>query len=154
MAQNIYDTAEFFEGYGRLNRSLYGLDGAPEWPAIRARLPKLSGARIVDLGCGFGWFARWAKTQGAAYVLGIDLSENMLARARAETADPAVEYVQRDLEHLELPEGAFDLAYSSLSFHYIEDFGQLVSTVFRTLGTRPPNKLRLTQTGPRNSTGR
>jgi ubiquinone/menaquinone biosynthesis C-methylase UbiE len=133
MAQNIYDTAEFFEGYSRLNRSLHGLDGAPEWPAIRARLPKLSGARVVDLGCGFGWFARWARTQGAAYVLGIDLSENMLARARSETADPAIEYAQRDLEHLELADGAFDFAYSSLTFHYIRDFGRVARTVFRTL---------------------
>jgi SAM-dependent methyltransferase len=133
VAQNIYDTAKFFEGYSQLNRSLYGLDGAPEWPAIRALLPGLSGARIVDLGCGFGWFARWARTQAAAYVLGIDLSANMLARAQAETADPAIEYVQRDLERLELPDNAFDLAYSSLAFHYIEDFGRLVRTVFHAL---------------------
>jgi SAM-dependent methyltransferase len=133
MAQNIYDTPEFFEGYSRLNRSVHGLDGAPEWPAIRVLLPDLRRRRIVDLGCGFGWFARWARTQGAASVLGIDLSANMLARARAETADPAVQYVQADLESLELPEAAFDLAYSALAFHYIEDFGKLVSTVFRAL---------------------
>ena len=77
MAQNIYDTPEFFEGYSQLPRSARGLEGAPEWPAIRALLPELRGKRIVDLGCGFGWFARWAMTQGAAGVLGVDLSENM-----------------------------------------------------------------------------
>lgn len=133
MAQNIYDTPEFFEGYSRLSRSVRGLEGAPEWPAICALLPDLSGRRIVDLGCGFGWFARWARMQGAAHVLGVDLSENMLSRARAETADLAVQYVKADLESLELPEAAFDLAYSSLTFHYIEDFGRLVRTVFRGL---------------------
>ncbi len=133
MAQNIYDTPEFFAGYSRLRRSVHGLDGAPEWPAIRAMLPDLAGKRIADLGCGFGWFARWARTQGAAQVIALDLSENMLARARAETADPAVEYVLADLESLELPEAAFDLAYSSLTFHYIEDFRRLVTTVFRAL---------------------
>jgi SAM-dependent methyltransferase len=133
LAQNIYDTPEFFEGYSRLRRSVHGLDGAPEWPAIRAMLPDLAGKRIVDLGCGFGWFARWSRTQGAAQVIALDLSENMLARARAETSDPAVQYALADLESLELPEAAFDLAYSSLTFHYIEDFGRLVSTVFRAL---------------------
>src|ERR1700733_14174810 len=133
MAQNIYDTPEFFAGYGRLRRSVHGLDGAPEWPAIRAVLPDLAGKRIVDLGCGFGWFARWARTQGAAEVIALDLSENMLARARAETTDPAVQYVLADLECLELPETAFDLAYSSLTFHYIVDFGGLVRPVFRAL---------------------
>lgn len=135
LAQNIYDTPQFFEGYSRLNRSVYGLDGAPEWPAIRALLPDLRGRRIVDLGCGFGWFARWARTQGAACVLGVDLSENMLSRARAETADPAVEYIKADLESLELSEGAFDFAYSSLTFHYIEDFSRLVRTVLRALAS-------------------
>ncbi len=133
MAQNIYDTPEFFEGYSRLARSVHGLDGAPEWPAIQALLPPLEGLRIVDLGCGFGWFARSARTQGAAHVLGLDLSERMLARAQAETKDPGIAYVRTNLERLELPKGAFDLAYSSLALHYVADFGRLVGVVFRAL---------------------
>jgi SAM-dependent methyltransferase len=106
MAQNIYDQRDFFEGYSGLARSVKGLDGAPEWPAIRAMLPALDGRRIVDLGCGFGWFARWARAHGATSVLGLDLSENMLARARSETTDPAVHYAIADLENLELPPAA------------------------------------------------
>ena len=133
MAQNIYDTPEFFAGYQRLNRSVHGLDGAPEWPAIQAMLPGLTGKRVVDLGCGFGWFARWARGQGATEILGIDLSENMLARARAETNDEAIRYMQADMEELALPEAGFDLAYSSLAFHYIEDLGRLFGTVHRAL---------------------
>src|SRR4051812_39456435 len=92
MAQNIYDDPEFFAGYSRLRRSVEGLDGAPEWPALRAMLPPLRGLRVVDLGCGFGWFCRWAREAGAAAVLGLDLSEAMLARARAATADAGVTY--------------------------------------------------------------
>ena len=61
-------------------------------------------------------------SQGAASVLGVDLSENMLSRARAETADPRVRYLRADLESLELPQEAFDVAYSSLALHYVEDF--------------------------------
>ena len=133
MAQNIYDTPAFFAGYSRLDRSVRGLDGAPEWPAIRALLPDLRDKRVLDLGCGFGWFARWARTEGAAHVLAIDLSENMLSRARAATGDTAIDYVKADLENLELAEAAFDFAYSSLAFHYIEDFARLVRTVYRAL---------------------
>ncbi|MEW5716958.1 hypothetical protein AB1462_32430 [Pseudomonas sp. SB113] len=58
MAQNIYDQPDFYEGYGQLPRSLYGLDGAAEWASIRALLPDLKGKKIIDLGCGFGWFCR------------------------------------------------------------------------------------------------
>ena len=68
-----------------LRRSIEGLDGAPEWPALRSMLPNMAGRRVVDLGCGFGWFSRWAAQAGAASVLGIDLSANMLERAVADT---------------------------------------------------------------------
>ena len=60
MAQNIYDDEEFFVAYSGLRRSVEGLDGAPEWPTLRSMLPPMSGLRVVDLGCGFGWFTRWA----------------------------------------------------------------------------------------------
>ncbi|MDX0663604.1 methyltransferase domain-containing protein [Sinorhizobium medicae] len=133
MAQNIYDKPEFFAGYSQLGRSLHGLDGAPEWPAIRAMLPKFDGLRVVDLGCGFGWFARWARENGASSVLGIDLSEKMIARARNETSDPAIEYRIANLEELVLPEARFDFAYSSLAFHYIEDFDRLLRTIHASL---------------------
>src|SRR5690349_24009306 len=98
MAQNIYDNDEFFSGYQRLPRSVAGLDGAPEWPALRAMLPDLHGLTVLDLGCGFGWFCRWAREQGAAHVLGIDVSEKMLARARADTQDEAIVYRRADME--------------------------------------------------------
>ena len=133
MTQNIYDNEEFFEGYSRLSRSVEGLDGAAEWPALRALLPDLRGLSVLDLGCGFGWFCRWAREQGAALVLGIDVSERMLARARAGTEDAAITYLQADLEQLELPTGSFDLAYSSLALHYIADLEGLLANVHRSL---------------------
>jgi ubiquinone/menaquinone biosynthesis C-methylase UbiE len=133
MTQNIYDSAAFFEGYSRLDRSIAGLDGAAEWPAMQALLPELHDLKIVDLGCGFGWFCRWARARGAASVLGLDLSENMLARARRESTDPAITYARGDLQQLDLPEASFDLAYSSLAWHYIEHPTGPFTTVYRAL---------------------
>ena len=37
----MYDSPEFFAAYSRLERSVHGLDGAPEWPSVRALLPAL-----------------------------------------------------------------------------------------------------------------
>ncbi|MGW9947022.1 2-polyprenyl-3-methyl-5-hydroxy-6-metoxy-1,4-benzoquinol methylase [Rhizobium leguminosarum] len=133
MAQNIYDRPEFFAGYSGMRRSVHGLDGASEWPAVRALLPDLAGKRIVDLGCGFGWFSRFAASQGAASVLALDSSEKMIARARADTAEAAITYEIADLEHLTLAQASFDFAYSSLALHYIEDFAGLVATVYHAL---------------------
>jgi SAM-dependent methyltransferase len=133
MTQNIYDNPAFFEGYSRLGRSLEGLAGAAEWPALRALLPDLSGLRVADLGCGFGWFCRWAREQGAARVLGLDVSQNMLERAAADTADAVIAYTRADLEQLALPVAAFDLVFSSLTLHYIENLGRLFTTVQHAL---------------------
>ncbi len=133
MAQNIYDNPEFFAGYSQLPRQVHGLDGAPEWPTIQALLPGLSGKRVADLGCGFGWAARWFRGQGAASVLGFDLSQNMIERARADTEDSAIEYRIADLETLELPEAAFDLVYSALTFHYVQDCARLIRMLHAAL---------------------
>jgi SAM-dependent methyltransferase len=133
MAQNIYDNPEFYAGYVQLPRQARGLDGAPEWPAVRALFPDLSGRRAVDLGCGFGWVSRWMREQGAASVLGLDLSEKMIARARADTPDPRVEYRIADLDTLDLPAGAFDVAFSALAFHYVADFSHLARAIFHGL---------------------
>lgn len=129
MTQNIYDDSGFFEGYSQLPRSMHGLAAAPEWPSLRAQLPELKGLRVLDLGCGFGWFCRWAQEQGAASVHGVDVSERMLERARAETADPAVTYERADLESFAIAPGSIDLAYSSLAFHYIRDLAGLFTRI-------------------------
>jgi SAM-dependent methyltransferase len=133
MAQNIYDDPQFFQAYCRLPRSVHGLAGAPEWPLLRALLPDLTGLKVVDLGCGFGWFCRWARERGAAEVLGIDLSETMLGRARALTEDPGITYVRMDLERPDLPRARFDLAYSSLAFHYVVDLEGLLASLHGAL---------------------
>jgi SAM-dependent methyltransferase len=131
MTQNIYDDPEFYEGYGRLPRSIEGLAGAPEWPALQALLPNLHGLRVIDLGCGYGWFCRWAQEQGAARVLGLDVSEKMLARTRAASSGAGIAYARADLEKLELPDASFDIAYSSLAFHYIADLAALFARIHR-----------------------
>jgi SAM-dependent methyltransferase len=133
VTQNIYDDERFFEAYARLPRSVQGLDAAPEWPALQALLPALEGRRVLDLGCGFGRFGRWARKRGAARVLGIDVSGRMLARARAETHDPAIAYLRADLEHLDVPAGTFDLVYSALALHYVEDLAGLLVRVHAAL---------------------
>jgi SAM-dependent methyltransferase len=129
MAQNIYDDPDFFAGYGKLDRSVHGLAGAPEWPVLRSMLPDTRGARVVDLGCGYGWFCNWAAESGASEVLGIDISERMLDKARATTGNKVIAYRRANLEELSLPAATYDLVYSSLAFHYIKDAGRLYGTI-------------------------
>ncbi|MGE8151420.1 class I SAM-dependent methyltransferase [Pseudomonas vancouverensis] len=139
MTQNIYDDPKFFQGYSQMARSISGLDAAPEWPALQAMLPPMQGLNVIDLGCGYGWFCRWASEQGAAGVLGLDVSQKMLEQARKTTFAANIRYERADLEQLDLPAAAFDLAYSSLALHYIKDLPGLFAKIHTAL--KPGSRL-------------
>lgn len=96
-------------------------------------LPEIKGKRIVDLDCSLGWVCRWMRENGASSVLGIDLSENMIAKAKEKSLDESIEYQVNDLDKLNLPQVPFDLAFSSLTFHYIEDFSRLIQNIYEGL---------------------
>ncbi len=138
MAQNVYDNQVFFDNYSRLDRSVHGLEGAAEWPRLRSLLPDVTGLRILDLGCGFGWFCRWAADHGAGAVRGIDLSRNMLSRAATMSGEKHanIVYERADLDGFrarECDEGAYDLVFCSLTLHYLVDLRSLVGQVSRML---------------------
>lgn len=130
--QNKYDDPAFFEKYSQMNRSVYGLAGAGEWPALRRMLPNLADKRVLDLGCGFGWHCQYAIEQGAESVTGIDISENMLNRAKERT-DPRIAYLRTSIEEADFPGQSFDVILSSLAFHYVEDFGAVAEKLSRWL---------------------
>jgi len=128
--QNIYDNADFFAGYTKLPRSEHGLAAVFEWPAFQRLLPaSLNGLRVLDLGCGVGYFARESRARGAGAVVGVDLSERMLDEARRLTDDPAISYVRSGLEDFTTEPASFDLVVSTLALHYIADYPALVRRV-------------------------
>ncbi|MCW3465083.1 class I SAM-dependent methyltransferase [Chitinophaga nivalis] len=127
MKQNKYDDPDFFQRYSQMPRSVDGLHAAGEWSVFRSLLPVLADKNVLDLGCGFGWHCRYAREQGARYVVGVDLSANMLARARSTTNDPAIEYRQTAIEDIDFAPGSFDVVISSLALHYVEQ----LETVYR-----------------------
>ncbi len=133
MKQNIYDDHQFFANYSKMPRSIGGLDSAEEWIVFRALLPNLRDKRLLDLGCGFGWHCRYASQQEARSVLGIDLSLQMLTRAKAFTNDQRIEYRQCAIEDLEFHEAEFDVVISSLALHYVEHLDLLCRKIFRCL---------------------
>jgi SAM-dependent methyltransferase len=128
--QNIYDNPDFFSGYAKLPRSEHGLDVVYEWAAFQRLLPSsLADKRVLDLGCGLGYFAREARARGAREVLAVDLSERMLQEACRRTNDAAITYKRASLEEFAGEPEAFDLVVSTLALHYIADYPALVRRV-------------------------
>jgi len=135
MKQNKYDEPDFFIKYSEMPRSVGGLENAGEWPAFRQLLPDLRDQRLLDLGCGFGWHCRYAREQGARFVIGVDLSEKMLARAKTDTRDSAIEYRRCAIEDIDFADGQFDVVMSSLALHYVEPFNVVCLRISRWLTT-------------------
>jgi SAM-dependent methyltransferase len=71
----------------------------------------LSGALVLDGGCGMGRYVRVAAEAGAR-VVGIDLSEAVRAARDLNADRPVVGLVRADLFRLPFPEGTFDHIYS------------------------------------------
>jgi SAM-dependent methyltransferase len=133
MKENIYDHPSFFEAYGNMMRSRKGLEGAGEWQALKRLLPDFKGKRVLDLGCGYGWHCRYAAENGAASVIGIDLSKKMLEKAQSLTTDQRIQYQNTAIEDFEYIPESFDVVLSSLAIHYISDFEELCRKVYAAL---------------------
>lgn len=102
-----------------------------EKPAIRAELPSLEGLDIISIGCGSGLDTRWLTDNGAKKVIGVDISEGLLKIAR--TNNPDIEFREMDMEQLDFPDESFDLAYSSLAIHYVDDWTKPLKEARRIL---------------------
>lgn len=133
MKENKYDDERFFSEYSRFPRSVEGLTAAGEWHELEKMLPDFSGKRVLDIGCGFGWHCIYAAEQGAAYVLGTDISERMLSVAREKTSYDNVEYTRIAMEDIDLPAESFDVVLSSLAFHYTPDIADVYARVSKCL---------------------
>lgn len=133
--QNIYDNETFYEGYKRIRDNKNNANNLFEIPALLSLLPDLKDKRILDLGCGFGEHCKMFVEDGAASVVGIDISEKMLEVAKRENSDDRITYLNMAMEDIGQLDMEFDLVVSSLAFHYVEDFSGVVTRIFQMVGT-------------------
>jgi len=78
-------------------------------------LRKLKGGKLLDVGCGNGNLFGLLKEEYHFY--GVDLSENMIAAAKAQYSDCAALYVA-DAEKLPFESDMFDVLVCNASFHH------------------------------------
>jgi len=131
--QNIFDNQTFFDGYKALRDGDCNANDLIEQPAMRKLLPDLSGKSVLDLGCGYGHNCIDFVKRGAVGVVGIDISEKMLAVAKKEAEHENIEYINMSMTDISTLNQKFDLVYSSLAFHYIEDFEKLCKDIYELL---------------------
>ncbi|MDJ0949106.1 MAG: methyltransferase domain-containing protein [Alphaproteobacteria bacterium] len=110
------------------------------------------GSRVLDVGCGTGASALPAAAAVGpdGRVIGIDLAENMLARARAKASARRLDNVtfqRADMSVSGLPDEGFDAVISVFSIFFVPDMERQVGELWRML--RPGGGLAVTVWGPR-----
>lgn len=133
--QNKYDDSIFFDKYSNMERSKKGLEGAGEWHELKKMLPEFKDKRVLDLGCGFGWHCRFAIENGAKSVVGVDISQKMLKEAKNKTKSADIQYICMPIEDINFLDNSFDVVISSLAFHYIESFQDILSRINKCLSS-------------------
>lgn len=138
-AADHFDDAplEFWHRYGR--RTVERLALAP-------------GAVVLDVGCGSGASALPAASivGPSGRVIGVDLAERLLDRARAKAEQAGlrnVEFRYGDMEALGFPDGMFDAVISAFSIFFVPDMVKQVAELWRMV--RPGGQLAITTWGPR-----
>ena len=110
--------------------------------AMLGLLPdSLRGQAVLDAGCGSGRYILHALRRDAAQVAGVDLSPEMLARARAELggARAEVHLRQGSLTALPVDDGWADLTICGLVVGHLENLSAALAELRRT--TRPGGTL-------------
>jgi ubiquinone/menaquinone biosynthesis C-methylase UbiE len=102
-------------------------------PIIKSMLPNLKNKKILDLGCGNGTMSKYFIDNGAYSVLAIDISTNMINEAKEKNSNEKITYKVCSMEDISKIKDKFDLVYSSLAFHYIEDFDKLIKEIYNLL---------------------
>lgn len=93
------------------------------------------GERVLDLGCGDGWLLQELRARGsrADALVGIDMSREELAAARAREALAGVDLRCERAQALSLEAGSIDVALSHLAFMLMTDIEAVVTELARVV---------------------
>lgn len=115
----------------------YDHDGNPltalEGPAVRGWLGPLAGKLALDLGCGTGRHTE-VLVSGGARVVALDLTPEMIARARAKLGGRVVGWARHALPGpIPFRDRTFDLAVLGLVAEHVVDLPAALAEVARVL---------------------
>src|SRR5258708_34947562 len=104
---------------------------------LMGRLDPARGGRpghaIYDLGCGAGNISRiLAERFPQAQVIGVDSSEEMLAKARSQTADKRVTFAKGDLTRFQ-PDTPPSILYSNAAYQWVDGHVDLFPGLLKLL---------------------
>jgi ubiquinone/menaquinone biosynthesis C-methylase UbiE len=95
----------------------------------------LADRKVVEVGCGTGRNTLWLADRGAE-IVGLDFSEQMLARAKARVQNPRVCFIQHDARtSWPLPDSSADFVIAMLILEHVEHLSSFFAEAARVLTT-------------------
>jgi SAM-dependent methyltransferase len=149
MSVNLWDTDDernvqyYTELIGKYGVDVRALNwGSRESQQLRfsilAHVGQLSGATVLDVGCGMGDFFGWLKDRGVnVKYTGIDITPKMIETARERF--PEAQFEVKSVHEIE-PSNAYDYAIASGIFYYrqtepFQFMKEMIARLFRTSNT-------------------
>ncbi|MDD2805456.1 MAG: methyltransferase domain-containing protein [Elusimicrobiales bacterium] len=119
---------------GMISSPFGGIGSSPDYghPYLTETLADLgvglAGKKVLDAGCGSGWFARYCKARGVDYT-GADISETSVALSRKVTPN----IVLADSQALPFEDASFDYVFCIDSFEHVPDQARAAAEFRRVL---------------------
>lgn len=131
---------EYFDEWAKTYDDVEGED----WPVflkwafseISKKLELTDNSTVLDLGTGTGrLILELSKTNRNCRFIGLDVSEEMIERARenSEEAGLNAEFIVGSMEKLSLPSGSVDFVVSCAAIHHVKEKEKLFREILRVL---------------------
>lgn len=125
--------AAFDQQAATYDTGIQGSHARALYPYLLREIGRAWGDRVLDIGCGTGALLEQILSEDAhRQVTGLDLSANMLDRARQRLGDRAV-LARGDSERLPFPDRSFDIVCCCDSFHHYPNPQAVLAEVSRVL---------------------
>jgi SAM-dependent methyltransferase len=104
-----------------------------EKPAMFDNLPDLKDKTVLCLGCGSGEECEYLLGLGAAKIIGVDSSSELIDWAKIqfelEIKQNKLEFVCATIEAFQVEKESVDFVFSSLTMHYVDDWTKTLQCI-------------------------
>jgi len=112
---------------------------------LQGKLKSIRATRALEIGCGIGRVTEFL-AQDFTTVYGVDISREMILRAKERLSLPGLVFLEGDGLHLPVPDSAVDFVFSFIVFQHMPSLDVVVSNLketYRVLGEHGVAKIQV-----------